>query len=66
MSISNLFVELDRMIHILRAEYSIPSNAADVAAAASEAAGFAAWPHADMYDIGSARAYYRIAIGRAR
>src|SRR5260370_18317367 len=39
--------------------------AADVAAAASEAAGFAAWLHADMYDIGSARAYYRRAIGRA-
>ena len=41
-------------------------HAADVAAAASEAAGFAAWLHADMYDIGSARAYYRMAIGRAR
>jgi transcriptional regulator with XRE-family HTH domain len=40
--------------------------AADVAAAASEAAGFAAWLHADMYDIGTARAYYRIAIDRAR
>jgi hypothetical protein len=37
-----------------------------VAAAASEAAGFAAWLHADMYDIGSARAYYRMAISRAR
>lgn len=40
--------------------------AADVAAAASEAAGFAAWLHADMHDIGSARAYYRMAIDRAR
>jgi hypothetical protein len=40
--------------------------AADVAAVASEAAGFAAWLHADMYDIGSARAYYRMAVGRAR
>jgi transcriptional regulator with XRE-family HTH domain len=40
--------------------------AADVAAAASEAAGFAAWLHADMYDIGTARAYYRMAIDRAR
>jgi transcriptional regulator with XRE-family HTH domain len=40
--------------------------AADVAAAVSEAAGFAAWLHADMYDIGTARAYYRMAIGRAR
>ena len=36
------------------------------AAAASEAAEFAAWLHADMYDIGSARAYYRMAIGSAR
>jgi transcriptional regulator with XRE-family HTH domain len=40
--------------------------AADLAAAASEAAGFAAWLHADMYDIGTARAYYRMAIDRAR
>jgi transcriptional regulator with XRE-family HTH domain len=40
--------------------------AADIAAAASEAAGFAAWLHADMYDIGTARAYYRMAIDRAR
>ena len=40
--------------------------AMDVAAAASEAAGFAAWLHADMYDIGTARAYYRMAIDRAR
>jgi hypothetical protein len=40
--------------------------AAEVAAAASEAAGFAAWLHADMYDIGSARSYYRMAIDRAQ
>lgn len=40
--------------------------AAPVAAAASEAAGFAAWLHADMGDHGSARTYYRAAIGRAR
>jgi len=40
--------------------------AVDIAAAASEAAGFAAWLHADMYDIGTARAYYRMAIDRAR
>jgi transcriptional regulator with XRE-family HTH domain len=37
-----------------------------VAAAASEAAGFAAWLHADMYDIGTARSYYRLAIDRAQ
>jgi transcriptional regulator with XRE-family HTH domain len=40
--------------------------AADVAAAASEAAGFAAWLHADMSDIGTARAFYRMAVRRAR
>ena len=32
----------------------------------SEAAGFAAWLHADMHDIGTARTYYRLAIDRAR
>ncbi len=37
-----------------------------VAAAVSEAAGFAAWLHADMLDIGTARTYYRMAIDRAR
>jgi transcriptional regulator with XRE-family HTH domain len=42
------------------------SFASAVAAATSEAAGFAAWLHADMYDIGTARAYYRMAIDRAR
>ena len=39
--------------------------ATQVAAAASEAAGFAAWLHADMLDLGTARSYYRMAIGRA-
>jgi hypothetical protein len=42
------------------------SFAADIAAAVSEAAGFAAWLHADMGDIGTARSYYRMAIDRAR
>lgn len=37
----------------------------EVAAAVSEAAGFAAWLHADMRDIGTARTYYRLAIDRA-
>jgi transcriptional regulator with XRE-family HTH domain len=40
--------------------------AADLAAAVSEAAGFAAWLHADMRDIGTARTYYRLAVDRAR
>jgi hypothetical protein len=40
--------------------------ASDIAGAVSEAAGFAAWLHADMHDLGTARTYYRLAIGRAR
>ena len=39
---------------------------AEVAAALSEAAGFAAWLHADMCDLGTARTYYRLAIDAAR
>ncbi len=37
-----------------------------VAAALSEAAGFAGWLHADMCDRGTARSYYRLAVGAAR
>ncbi|MDA0564579.1 helix-turn-helix transcriptional regulator [Streptomonospora sp. S1-112] len=40
--------------------------AADIAAAAGEAAGFAAWLHADMDDTGTARAHYRSAVRAAR
>lgn len=40
--------------------------AARIAAAASEAAGFAAWLHLDMRDGGTARRYYRMAVERAR
>jgi hypothetical protein len=40
--------------------------AGDVAAALSEAAGLAAWLHADMCDIGTARTYYRLAVDGAR
>jgi antitoxin component HigA of HigAB toxin-antitoxin module len=54
------------MANRLLARASRTPFAADVAAAASEAAGFAAWLHADMYDTGTARAYYRMAIDRAR
>jgi transcriptional regulator with XRE-family HTH domain len=54
------------MANRLLARASRTPYAADVAAATSEAAGFAAWLHADMYDIGTARAYYRMAIDRAR
>jgi transcriptional regulator with XRE-family HTH domain len=39
---------------------------AEVAAALSEAAGFAGWLHADMCDRGTARGYYRLAVGTAR
>ncbi|GAA2850468.1 hypothetical protein GCM10010517_07930 [Streptosporangium fragile] len=38
----------------------------DIRAVLSEAAGFAAWVHADMQDTGTARTYYRLAIGSAR
>ena len=38
----------------------------EVRAGLSEAAGFAAWVHADMQDTGSARFYYRRAIDSAR
>jgi transcriptional regulator with XRE-family HTH domain len=41
-------------------------SAAGVAAALSEAAGLAAWLHADMCDLGTARTYYRLAIDAAR
>jgi hypothetical protein len=40
--------------------------ASGLAAALSEAAGLAAWLHADMCDIGTARTYYRLAIDGAR
>src|SRR6266516_3056290 len=40
--------------------------APDIAAAVSEAAGFAAWLRMDMNDLGSARACYRTAIDHAR
>lgn len=39
--------------------------AAEVAAASSEAAGFAAWLHADMGDSGSARSFYHRAVKHA-
>jgi transcriptional regulator with XRE-family HTH domain len=39
---------------------------ARVAAALSEAAGFTGWLHADMCDRGTARGYYRLAVGAAR
>jgi transcriptional regulator with XRE-family HTH domain len=54
------------MANRLLARAGTSPHASDVAAAASEAAGFAAWLHADMYDVGSARTYYRMAIARAR
>jgi hypothetical protein len=41
-------------------------RSAGVAAALSEAAGFAGWLHADMCDRGSARGFYRLAVSAAR
>lgn len=49
----------------VRAQESSALSAA-LAAAVSEAAGFAAWLHGDMHDVGTARIYYRLAIDRAR
>ncbi|WP_371781503.1 helix-turn-helix domain-containing protein [Streptosporangium subroseum] len=40
--------------------------AGDLRAVMSEAAGFAAWVHADMHDTGTSRTYYRLAIDSAR
>ncbi len=37
-----------------------------LAGALSEVAGFTAWLHWDMYDLGSARRHYELAIGAAR
>jgi len=54
------------MANHLLSRARISPFAADIAAAVSEAAGFAAWLHADMHDIGTARTYYRLAIDRAR
>jgi hypothetical protein len=54
-------------IRLILARSHRPPFAADVAAAdVSEAAGFAAWPHMDMHDVGTARAYYRMTVERAR
>lgn len=55
-----------RMADSLLNQAGHPRLAADVAAAASEAAGFAAWLHFDMHDTGTARLYYGAAIDRAR
>ncbi|MEV0228402.1 helix-turn-helix transcriptional regulator [Nonomuraea sp. NPDC050786] len=41
-------------------------QADEIRAGLSEAAGFAAWVHADMQDTGSARLYYRRAVDSAR
>ncbi|WP_062436140.1 helix-turn-helix domain-containing protein [Herbidospora daliensis] len=40
--------------------------AVEVCPTVSEAAGFAAWLHADMQDIGTARMFYRFAVDSAR
>ncbi|MEU8251664.1 helix-turn-helix transcriptional regulator [Nonomuraea sp. NPDC048916] len=41
------------------------SNRAELLGSLAEAAGFAAWLHADMADTGTARTYYRMAIDTA-
>jgi hypothetical protein len=54
------------MANRLLARAQEPALSAALAAAVSEAAGFAAWLHGDMHDAGTARIYYRLAIDRAR
>ncbi|NUW39337.1 helix-turn-helix domain-containing protein [Nonomuraea rhodomycinica] len=41
-------------------------TAGHLRAGLSEAAGFAAWLHGDMQDLGTARGYYRLAVQSAR
>ncbi|WP_240197442.1 helix-turn-helix domain-containing protein, partial [Nonomuraea lactucae] len=48
---------------LLRADARVAN---DVRAGLSEAAGFAAWLHGDMQDLGTARTYYRLAVDSAR
>lgn len=63
----SIVAHLDMSDRILsRAHQAGVSNVPEIAAAASEAAGLAAWLHMDMGDAGSARGYYRVAIRRAR
>ena len=54
------------MANRLTARASTPQPAVRLAAALSEAAGFAGWLHADMCDFGTARSYYRLAVDAAR
>ncbi|MFI0452464.1 helix-turn-helix domain-containing protein [Actinomadura sp. 6N118] len=50
----------------IRAHQNAGAHAMPIAAAVSEAAGFAAWLSMDMMDLGSARTYYRRAIAAAQ
>ncbi|MFC5184175.1 helix-turn-helix domain-containing protein [Actinomadura harenae] len=50
----------------LRTRQHAGHHAASIAAAVSEAAGFAAWLSMDMLDLGSARGFYRKAIASAK
>jgi transcriptional regulator with XRE-family HTH domain len=47
-------------------QYQGPRADPGMAAALSEAAGFVGWLYADMCDRGTARGYYRLAVGAAR
>lgn len=50
----------------LQAQTWDPANKQALAAAVSEIAGFAAWLHWDMHDLGSARRHYRTAVDHAQ
>lgn len=54
------------MANKLLARAPAARRAGGMAAALSEAAGFAGWLHADMCDLGTARTYYRLAVDAAR
>lgn len=54
-----------RMTAQKRATGQDPWQRQNLAAALSEIAGYAAWLHWDMYDLGSARSYYTMAIRAA-
>jgi hypothetical protein len=55
-----------RMATRIQSEVGGPLSSKAMAAAVSEAAGFAAWLHWDMYNLGSARRHYRLAVEHAQ
>ncbi|MFI9561437.1 helix-turn-helix transcriptional regulator [Nonomuraea endophytica] len=52
--------------HLGVARHALTRTGAKLLGVIAEAAGFAAWLHADMADAGTARSYYKIGIDAAR